>query len=346
MKSRIIVLVLSIAVLMVSLSLRAGDLTMIPVGKKLKTEGVIIETSKEGFRIRNHAGEEIQILLGEWSDIREKHRNFLRYPDAYSAGDLIPGLNLRVEGHGDASGALLGEKIRFTRDELKVAQTISSSLDPTEEQLRVVENRLQGNERRNRHRFDQLDRKSQRIDGEVGELNAAFRMAREEARQAGLKADGALTRIEMTENRILDLDNYQELTTLDLNFDFNSAQLTDRAKLNLDEAVKALAGLEGYLIEVVGYASSDGDAEYNRKLSRQRAEAVTHYLVEEHSVPLWRLIQPYGFGELHPVGDNSTRQGRERNRRVVVRLLQSRGVAGTATAAQSGSDAVSKTSSR
>ncbi|HSO76578.1 MAG TPA: OmpA family protein, partial [Blastocatellia bacterium] len=83
---------------------------------------------------------------------------------------------------------------------------------------------------------------------------------------------------------------------------------------------------KGYVIEIKGYADSTGDVARNRVLSQQRADAVVRYLQENHDIPLRRMITPYGYGEMRPVADNSSPDGRRQNRRVEVKLLVSRGI--------------------
>jgi len=88
---------------------------------------------------------------------------------------------------------------------------------------------------------------------------------------------------------------------------------------------------------VAGFASSDGDVELNRRLSRKRADAVIQFLAENHGIPLRRFVVPMGYGESQPVGDNDTRDGRKENRRVEVRILVSKGLVSAPGA--TGSDA-------
>ena len=84
--------------------------------------------------------------------------------------------------------------------------------------------------------------------------------------------------------------------------------------------------LKGYVIEITGFASAEGSTAKNKALSQRRAQAVIDYLVETHNIPLRRIGQSYGFGELQAVADNTTREGREQNRRVEVKFLVSRGL--------------------
>ncbi|MGQ9818295.1 MAG: OmpA family protein [bacterium] len=64
-----------------------------------------------------------------------------------------------------------------------------------------------------------------------------------------------------------------------------------------------------------------GSEEYNKKLSQKRAEAVQQYLIDKHMIEPVRLI-PIGYGESCPVADNSTEQGRQKNRRVEFFILE------------------------
>ena len=66
--------------------------------------------------------------------------------------------------------------------------------------------------------------------------------------------------------------------------------------------------------------------EANKLLSERRAKAVIDYLIQTHNVPLRRIGQSYGYGELQAVADNTTREGRQENRRVEVKLMVSRGL--------------------
>ena len=80
------------------------------------------------------------------------------------------------------------------------------------------------------------------------------------------------------------------------------------------------------MIEVTGYASAEGGTAMNKQLSERREKAVREYLIDNHNVSLRRFTPSYGYGELQAVADNTTREGRQQNRRVEVKLLVSRGI--------------------
>jgi len=72
-------------------------------------------------------------------------------------------------------------------------------------------------------------------------------------------------------------------------------------------------------IRIEGYASAEGDAKHNKQLSDARAKSVMKYLVD-HKIPAGNLTA-IGYGIEHPIADNSTEDGREKNRRVEFTIL-------------------------
>lgn len=88
----------------------------------------------------------------------------------------------------------------------------------------------------------------------------------------------------------------------------------------------ATKGVDGYMIEVAGYASITGTKADNQRLSEDRAAAVTNYLRNKGNVPMRRILAPAGYGSTHPAAENTDPQGRALNRRVDVKVLVNKGV--------------------
>ncbi len=105
-----------------------------------------------------------------------------------------------------------------------------------------------------------------------------------------------------------------------VNFEYNSSRLTEGAKQILDEVAAELRDYPTVRIEVEAHTDSDGSAGYNQWLSERRARSVIDYLVQQGLSPE-RLI-PVGYGETKPIADNSTEDGKARNRRVEFRVLR------------------------
>ena len=101
-------------------------------------------------------------------------------------------------------------------------------------------------------------------------------------------------------------------------FEFNSARLTVNAQAILDSIAKTVMHYDAVQAEIAGHSDSLGPEGYNQSLSEERAGVVRDYLVQR-GVAADRLTAA-GYGESEPIADNSTEEGRERNRRVELRI--------------------------
>ncbi|HJQ70951.1 MAG TPA: OmpA family protein, partial [Blastocatellia bacterium] len=151
-------------------------------------------------------------------------------------------------------------------------------------------------------------------------------LAKGGAAAAQQTAEAAVEGVNQTNERITSLDQFEEKATTTVNFRVGSAVLSQEAKEMLDQIATQAKNEQGFVIEVRGFASSDGSASMNDRLSERRADAVVRYLAQQHQIPLRRIVLPFGYGEAIPVADNTTREGRIQNRRVEVKILVSRGL--------------------
>lgn len=100
-------------------------------------------------------------------------------------------------------------------------------------------------------------------------------------------------------------------------FDFDSADLRPDMKASLDDvAAKVLASPGEEEVMVVGHTDSAGAEGYNLTLSERRAQAAAEYLISKGVNPA--SISVSGMGESSPIADNSTGEGRAKNRRVEI----------------------------
>ena len=300
---------LSLALLLGAMSIFAQDAQTrtLTSGQKYKIKGVVVAKDDTSFTVRDAVGVDTNVVLSPQTSIKTKG-GFFGGGDTVATNGIVRGLSLEVEGRGDTSGALAATKVRFGKDDFRVAQSIDSRVSPAEERL------------------TQTEQNAQRLSGQIDELMAISNAARGGAKAAQESADAAIAGVNATNQRISSLDDYVVQSTATVNFKVSSAILSDEAKANLDQVAQAAMTMKGYTIEITGFASSDGDAKKNKALSQRRAQAVIDYLVETHNVPLRRIGTSYGFGELQAVADNTTLEGRQQNRRVEVKLLASRGL--------------------
>jgi len=132
--------------------------------------------------------------------------------------------------------------------------------------------------------------------------------------------------IAMVNKRVSDLDQYKVVGEAGIYFASDKAELDAAAKADLDVLAGYTKGLDNYMIEIAGYASSTGTKQQNQKLSADRAAAVVHYLMEKDNIPMRRILAPAGYGASHPAASNVDAQGRAWNRRVDVKVLVNKGL--------------------
>jgi outer membrane protein OmpA-like peptidoglycan-associated protein len=290
---------------------------MMQVGSaaKMKLKGVILRREDSSFILRSDMGSDVNVRYSGTTKIEEKKSNPFRGAKKFASPQLLPGLQVEVEGRGDGSGALAAEKIKFSEPDLKVAVTVNSQTVPIERRQSATENRL-----------SRTEQNAERLSGQLEELSQVANLAKGGAAHAQDTADAAVDAVNKTNDRISTLDDYEVRTSKTINFKVGSAVLSPEAKAGLDEIATQAKNERGFAIEVRGFASADGSENLNRQLSQRRADAVIRYLAETHDISLRRIIIPFGYGEAMPVAENTSREGRQQNRRVEVKVLISRGL--------------------
>lgn len=296
-----------------------SQILKVPAGVKKKLQGVIVSREPDSFILRDQTGSDYEVGLTGSTKVEEKKGNPFRGAKKYGVTQLLRGLTVEVEGRGDSGGNLVADKVKFKDDALVMATTVETRVTPVEGRVSKSEDRI-----------TQVETNADRISGQIAELQAVSNAAQGGAKAAQETADHAVEGVVATNKRIDNLvstlDDYQEKRIIMVNFKVNSAKLSPEAMETLDEIASQAKVEKAYMIEITGFASSDGNTDHNRRLSRQRADAVVQYLAENHMIPLRRIITPFGYGELNPVADNTSRDGREQNRRVEVRVLVNKGL--------------------
>lgn len=142
-------------------------------------------------------------------------------------------------------------------------------------------------------------------------------LARQEADLASETADSLRRRLEYLELR--ETDRGVVITLGDVLFELGKADLQAGARNNLSDVVELLQSEPGKAIRIEGHTDNTGPAALNTRLSKQRAEAVRDALVSNGIED--SRITTVGMGEDFPIAGNDTEEGRARNRRVDVILL-------------------------
>ena len=233
---------------------------------------------------------------------------------------------------------------------------VLQSLAPIQNQINQTQNQVQALKAQidqHQQRIGDLDRRL----ATVAEKAAAARTRSTEAlevasraintaSEAARRADSARAAAQQTQRDVIKtnqrmaavfsrLDSYRLIFSEKIYFAFSQSGLAKEEQSKLDRAIRRIRRMKNYVVEVEGFADSSGDIHSNRKLSRKRADAVVHYLVVEHGVPL-RSVWELGAGADFPQADNQTPTSRRENRRVDLRIY-SLDAQGRALAAGDGS---------
>jgi peptidoglycan-associated lipoprotein len=195
-------------------------------------------------------------------------------------------------------GALLVGTFAFAGCATKryVSDEVSKSSATAEKHISDVESQVEATQTKVREH-----------DTKISELDTATREALERAQAAGKLAEGKFV--------------YSLVLSDDaVKFPVDKYALSDEAKSKLDEFAERLkTENKNVYLEIQGHTDSTGPEVYNHRLGESRAEAVRRYLSQK-GVALNRM-STISYGEEEPVDSNKTRDGRSKNRRVVVVVL-------------------------
>ena len=308
-----------------ALAASAGKARQLSQGERAKVSGLIL--SRDGDLIRVHdkkSGEVVVIQIEDTTKVeRTKYKfPFYRHVDM-DATALLPGLNIEAEGVGNSAGQLDAHKISFSPDDF--------AIEVAEEQ-QVVANKAAAQRSEARADLAAKDATQAQISADRAQNSADT--AQNSAEQAGITAQtaGALSLADAAavagvNQRVSDLDDYKNEFEVDVFFPEGSTVLDETAKRDLANLADIAKSLNGYLIEISGYAAHHkfSTAE-DQKLSEERAAVVARYFLEVKDIPIRRILVPVGYGATHPVANNQNAQGRDFNRHVDVKVLVNKSI--------------------
>jgi len=224
---------------------------------------------------------------------------------------LVPGLQVQVQGNYNAQNQLVANTVKFNGKNLQAATDIQAGVAPVEQQTQQQQQELAQQQAKLQQQQAQLTAEQQQ-------------QAADEAKIAANKA--AVAAVNKRFGELGEYNIWDEVTVYFANGKVTVDPQYDAPLLKLCE--KALT-VTGYVIQVKGYASAVGSAALNQKLSQERAANVTEFLEQEGQVPLTNILAPGAMGTSRQVAPDTTSEGQAENRRVVVRVLQNKGIAGT-----------------
>jgi len=232
-----------------------------------------------------------------------------------SAAELIPGLKVSVDGTSQDATHVLAKSITFDKDDLQTAEMIQAGLNPTAQKVSTNQQNISENKQNIAANQQNIEANKQGV--EANQQNIA-------ANKTTIDANAA-----ETSKRFADLSEYDTKDQLDVRFASGSAKISAGDQEALNKLAHNAVNLTGYIIQVKGFADSSGNATMNQELSMERAQSVIAYLIQNCNVPVRHIVAPGAMGEVAPVASNETTSGRAENRRVEVKVLLNKGLAGT-----------------
>jgi OmpA-OmpF porin, OOP family len=286
-------------------------------GDKTKVKGMIIDRTADSLVLKTDDGSQTTVAIDDSTKVQHPRGLGIRKKQVSDAV-LIPGLKVSVEGETNDQGQVVAKTITFDSNDLETAEMIQAGLHPTADQVAANQKAIGDNQ--------------QAIAGQKVELASQKQdiNANQQATAANKQAiDQNIKDIQEANDRFDSLSEWNMKGDLTIHFKSGSSKLASDDESQLKQLAQSTSGLKGYIVEVKGYADSTGNAVMNTELSQDRAQAVINYLVQQGGISVRHIVAPGAYGETNAVASNETASGRADNRRVEVKVLVNKGVAGS-----------------
>ena len=273
------------------------------LAESTKVEGIIVGRSGSEIIVEYMQETELAFLLDDGTKVSQTGGLFKARRTDKSMAALIPGLKVNVEGEYNQDRKLVATSVKFGGGDLQKAQLAEASS--------------------RQHRKETEQHKA-----ELEKQSAALKVQNEQLQLHEEELAAHKARVEAAAARFGDMDDYYILDQVTVYFANGKVKVDPKYETSLLELAKMAKDVQGYVIEVTGYASSTGNTEVNQKLSEDRANNVTNILLQKANLPLTRILAPGAMGESRQVNNDKSAEGQAENRRVVVRVLQNKAIAG------------------
>jgi len=282
----------------------------IAIAQSVQVQGVIDSRSGATMTVKSPDSGNVVVLLTDSTDVQEVEGGLHMRKKQMGLTALVPGLSVQVKGSNNAQNQLVADSVRFKGSDLKTAQDIQAGVNPAEQQLQAQAQQLQQTEQ-------QMQQQQAALQQQQAQLTA------EQQKIAANKAA-----IAAANKRFGELGEYNILGEVTVLFANGKVAIEAQYKPQLVQLAQKAKTVDAYVIQVKGYASAVGSAALNQKLSTERANNVTDFLEQQGGIPLTNILAPGAMGTSRQIAPDTTAEGQADNRRVVVRILQNKGIAG------------------
>jgi OOP family OmpA-OmpF porin len=273
----------------------------VTTGEKVKLEGVVVSRQRDSLTMRTSDSAEVVILLTDFTKVGIP--NGLLSRKQVPSSDITPGLWIKVQGVGNSPGHVLALVISFSGNDLKTARAIQAGLVPLGTEVQANRQQIETNAR-----------------------NIQANQTQTQVNQQGIQNNQQ--QVQKLDERFAELNDYDVKYSASVYFPVGAASLSPQAKTLLTQLARNALTLKGYVVQVKGFTDSTGRPALNQELSMYRAQSVIAFLEEAGKIPLTHVLTPGAMGESQAAASNGSPQGRSENRRVDVKVLINRGLAG------------------
>jgi OmpA-OmpF porin, OOP family len=280
------------------------------IAQAVKIEGVIKERSGNTLIVQTSDSPKVVVLLTDLTDVGQLQGALKARNKKMSMAALIPGLPIRVEGGYDAQNQLVAQTIRFKGNDFDQAQAIQAGVHETAAKAAANQTELE------------------KQNALLQEQNEALKQQQAQLTEHDKKLAEQKALIAANTARFGQLDDYYIYDEVTVLFGNGKVKLDPQYNAPLMALANKAKSVNGYMIQVKGFASSSGSAATNQKLSEQRANSVANFLQQQGNIPLTNMMAPGAMGESRQIPTDKKVEGESQNRRVVVRVLQNKGIAG------------------
>ena len=280
------------------------------LAQSAKAEGVIKSRNGDQMTVQTATNPNQVVLLTDDTKVGQVAGVLKARRKQMSMAALIPGLAVKVEGSYNDQNQLVASSVSFKGDDLEQAQAIQAGMHETK--VQTAQNQAE------------LEKQN----AELKAQNAALAQQQAQLTEQQKKLAENKAAIEAATARFGQLDDYYIRDEVTVYFGNGKVTVDQKYISQLTALTTKAKDINGYMIEVKGFASAVGSPALNQKLSEDRAGNVVNILLQQGKVPLTRMLSPGAMGESEQVGNDKTKEGQAENRRVVVRVLQNKAMAG------------------
>jgi outer membrane protein OmpA-like peptidoglycan-associated protein len=232
-----------------------------------------------------------------------------------------------------SSGCLATRK--FVRNDVKDASdTLGARLDKRIDKTDGDVAEVRDGVARVDGKVNTVDGKVTAVDGRVTQLdtrtNERFATVKDDISGVDKKTATVQSNVSALDGKFESRNQYTVASQASILFKFDSAKLDGKYDSDLEQVVSALQKNANAIVVLEGRTDSKGASEYNLKLGERRVDAVRRHLAVDMGIPVFR-IHDVSFGADKPLAENTSKEGREKNRAVIITILVPKSSTGDST---------------